>query len=64
MDYNKPLDLLHAAEETVWVKKVNTARVDGRLCSWASGFHPEKLPCRLDGGFMNGVLQCWPTDCF
>ncbi|TQB75773.1 hypothetical protein MPDQ_001737 [Monascus purpureus] len=42
------------AEETVWVKKVNTARVDGRICSWASGFHPEKLPCRLDGGFLNG----------
>ena len=54
MDYNKPLDQLHAAEETVWVKKVNTARVDGRICSWASAFHPEKLPCRLDGGFLNG----------
>ncbi|KAH1515606.1 hypothetical protein KXW39_000824 [Aspergillus fumigatus] len=54
MDYNKPLDLLHMAEETVWVKKVNTARVDGRICSWASAFHPEKLPCRLDGGFLNG----------
>ncbi|KAJ5142693.1 uncharacterized protein N7515_001480 [Penicillium bovifimosum] len=54
MDYNKPLDLLHAAEETVWVKKVNTARVDGRICSWASAFHPEKLACRLDGGFLNG----------
>ncbi|KAJ5584909.1 uncharacterized protein N7459_004709 [Penicillium hispanicum] len=42
------------AEETVWVKKVNTARVDGSICSWASAFHPEKLRCRLDGGFLNG----------
>lgn len=54
MDYNKPLDLLHAAEETDWVNKVNLARVDGRICNWASGFHPKKLPCRLDGGFLNG----------
>lgn len=54
MDYNKPLDLVHAAKETVWVKKVNAARVDGRICSWASPLHPEKLPCRLDGGFLNG----------
>ncbi|KAL4972142.1 phosphotransferase enzyme family protein [Aspergillus desertorum] len=54
MDYNKPLDLLHLAKEAVWVKKINTARGDGSICSWASSFHPERLPCRLDGGFMNG----------
>ncbi|CAG8182064.1 unnamed protein product [Penicillium olsonii] len=54
MDYNKPLDLLHRAEEAEWVHKVNMARVDGRLCDWATSLHPEKLPCRLDGGFLNG----------
>lgn len=54
MDYNRPLDLQHMAEEALWVKEVNTARVDGRICRWASGFHPEKLPCRLNGGFQNG----------
>lgn len=31
MDYNTPLDLLHMAEETEWVDKVNMARVDGHL---------------------------------
>lgn len=57
MNYNKPLDLLHMAEEANWVNKVNKvnmARVDGRLCNWATGFHPQKLPCQLVGGFLNG----------
>lgn len=54
MDYNKPLDLLHAAEESCWVDKVNSAHVDGRLCNWVTGLHPGKLSCRLDSGFMNG----------
>ncbi|KAJ6188553.1 hypothetical protein N7519_003461 [Penicillium mononematosum] len=54
MDYNKPLDLLHMAEEANWVDKVNMARVDGRLCSWATQYHPLRLPCRLVGGFHNG----------
>lgn len=40
MDYHKPLDLLHMAEEADWVNKVNMARVDGRLCNWATGFRP------------------------
>ncbi|KAE8148026.1 hypothetical protein BDV25DRAFT_142161 [Aspergillus avenaceus] len=54
MDYNKPLDLLHMVEESDWVRKVNMARVDGRICDWARGFHPKNIPCRLDGGFLNG----------
>ncbi|KAL6236317.1 hypothetical protein BDW75DRAFT_250229 [Aspergillus navahoensis] len=53
MDYHRPLDLLHAAEESVWVEKINAARVDRSICSWASGFHPEKLPYRLHGGFIS-----------
>lgn len=54
MDYHKPLDLLHMAEEADWVNKVNMARVDGRICNWATGYHPQKLPCQLVGGFLNG----------
>lgn len=54
MDYNKPLDLLHKAEEADWVNKVNMARADGRICNWARGYHPQKLPCQLVGGFLNG----------
>ena len=54
MDYHKPLALLHMAEEASWVNKINMARVDGRLCNWATGFHPQKLSCQLAGGFING----------
>ncbi|KAJ6160913.1 hypothetical protein N7470_004309 [Penicillium chermesinum] len=50
MDYNKSLDMLHAAEEAVWMKNVNTARADGPGLL----LYPEKLPCRLEGGFING----------
>ncbi|KAF9886617.1 hypothetical protein FE257_011257 [Aspergillus nanangensis] len=45
---------LHKAEESVWVDRVNEARLNGRLCSWMSTFHPCKLPCRIEGGFLNG----------
>lgn len=54
MDYHKPLDRLHMAEEASWVNKVNMARVDGRLCHWATRYHSLNLPCRLVGGFLNG----------
>lgn len=54
MDYHKPLDLLHMAQETDWVHQINVARVDGRICAWATGHHPQKLPCQLVGGFLNG----------
>ncbi|KAF7171854.1 hypothetical protein CNMCM5623_004165 [Aspergillus felis] len=53
MDYHNPLNLLHMAEESDWVNKVNMARVDGRICTWAQGFHPKNLSCRLHGGFLN-----------
>ncbi|KAJ0415189.1 hypothetical protein BJY00DRAFT_327199 [Aspergillus carlsbadensis] len=48
---------MNLAVKTVWVKKVDTARVDGRICSWASAFHPGKLPCRRNGGFLNGSIS-------
>ena len=54
MDYHKPLDRLHLAQEADWVSQVNKARVDGRLCDWVTAYHPQRLPCRLSGGFMNG----------
>lgn len=54
MDYNKSLDLLHMAQEEDWVNQVNKARVDGRICDWVTAHHPQELPCRLSGGFMNG----------
>ncbi|KAJ5775788.1 uncharacterized protein N7511_000799 [Penicillium nucicola] len=57
MDHNEPLGLLHTAQEADWVDKVNMARVDGRLCDWATSLHPEKLPCRLIGGFLNGAYN-------
>lgn len=47
MDYHKPLDLLHAAEEKIWLNKINQARGDGRLCNWVTGLHPQKLSCKL-----------------
>lgn len=54
MDYNKPLDSLHQVEEGFWVDEINMFRVNGRLCHWVTGFHPEKCSCQLDGGFLNG----------
>jgi aminoglycoside phosphotransferase (APT) family kinase protein len=57
MDYNNPLDLLHMAEESDWVDKVNMARVDKRICTWVKSFHPKNLSCRADGGFLNGAYN-------
>ncbi|KAL2870912.1 uncharacterized protein BJX67DRAFT_369843 [Aspergillus lucknowensis] len=45
---------LHQELESKWVDKVNEARLNGRLCSWVSTFHPCKLSCRIEGGFLNG----------
>ncbi|KAJ5194849.1 uncharacterized protein N7498_008287 [Penicillium cinerascens] len=30
------------------------ARADGRICNWATGYHPQKIPCQLVDGFLNG----------
>lgn len=54
MDYHKPLDLLHGAEEAIWMNKINEARADGRLCDWVTSFHPQKLSCQLLVGCLNG----------
>ncbi|KAJ5101329.1 hypothetical protein NUU61_003551 [Penicillium alfredii] len=54
MDCHKGLDYIHEAEEDIWVEKINELRLNGRLCSWMTGFHPQQLPCHLEGGFLNG----------
>lgn len=57
MDYNKCIDLIHEVQKNAWVDRVNAARVDGRMCHWVSTLHPDGLPCRLDGGFLNGAYN-------
>ena len=54
MDHNKPLDLLHAAEETKWVNWVNLARAEETICKWVKSFHPKKIPRQIASGFLNG----------
>lgn len=39
MDYKKPLDLLHAAEEAKWVDWVNLARAEESIFKWVTGFN-------------------------
>ncbi|KAK1765045.1 phosphotransferase enzyme family protein [Phialemonium atrogriseum] len=59
MDYNKCIDLIHDAQKDVWVDRVNAGRVDGRMCNWVSTLHPDRLPCRLDGGFLHGAYNLY-----
>lgn len=54
MDYDKRKYLIHEVQKNVWVDRVNAARVDGRMCNWVSTLHPDRLLCRLDGGFLHG----------
>ncbi|KAJ5145893.1 uncharacterized protein N7515_000457 [Penicillium bovifimosum] len=54
MDYNQGLDISNQIQEDVWVDEINEFRLNGRLCEWITGFHPEQIPCQLDGGFLNG----------
>ncbi|KAK6814919.1 hypothetical protein RU639_009772 [Aspergillus parasiticus] len=41
----------------LWVDKVNETHRMGRLCRWVSTFHPDKLPCQLDGTFYHGAFN-------
>lgn len=54
MDYDKRTDLIQEVQKNAWVERVNAARIDGRMRSWVTTLHPDKLPCRLDGGFLHG----------
>jgi hypothetical protein len=50
--------LVHELQGQLWVDKVNkTYRTGGRLCQCVSTFHPDKLPCRLDGTFHHGAFN-------
>ncbi len=54
MDIHKPRDLVNELRKSLWVGKVNRLRADRSFDPWVSTFHPDRLPCRLEGGFLNG----------
>ncbi|KAJ5355666.1 hypothetical protein N7517_010275, partial [Penicillium concentricum] len=43
MDTNALIDIVH--------------EVTGYFCQWVSTFHPDKLPCQLDGTFHHGAYN-------
>ncbi|KAL4985841.1 hypothetical protein BDW68DRAFT_164298 [Aspergillus falconensis] len=57
METNALIDLVHEMQGELWVGKVNEAHSMGRLCEWVSTFHPNKLPCQLDGTFRHGAFN-------
>jgi len=57
MDTNALIDLVHEVQGQLWVDKVNETHRTGRLCQWVSTFHPDKLPCQLDGTFHHGAFN-------
>ena len=54
MDYNQGIDFSHQVQEDIWVDEINKFRVNGRMCEWVATLHPDKIPCQLEGGFLNG----------
>lgn len=57
MDTNALLDLVHEAQSQLWIDKINETHRAGHLCQWVSTFHPDKLPCHLDGTFHHGAFN-------
>jgi aminoglycoside phosphotransferase (APT) family kinase protein len=57
METNALVDLVHEVQGELWVDKVNETHRTGRLCQWVSSFHPDKLPCQLDGTFHYGAFN-------
>lgn len=57
MDTNALIDLVHEVQSQLWVDRVIEAHRTGRLCQWVSTFHPDKLPCQLDGTFHHGAFN-------
>lgn len=57
MDTDAFLDILHEEQSQIWVDKVNETYRTGHLCQWVSTFHPNSLPCRLDGTFHHGAFN-------
>lgn len=64
MDYNQGLDFSHQTQEEIWVDEINRFRMNGGLCEWVASFHPDEIPCRLDGGFLNGSYNVGPKFIF
>lgn len=57
MDTNALIDLVHEMQGQLWVDQVNETLRTGLLCEWVSTFHPNKLPCQLDGPFHHGAFN-------
>ncbi|TAQ90749.1 hypothetical protein B7494_g929 [Chlorociboria aeruginascens] len=57
MDTNALIDLVHEVQGQLWVDKVNEIYRTGRLCQWVSTFHPDKLPCQLDGMICDNYID-------
>ncbi|OJZ90609.1 hypothetical protein ASPFODRAFT_56887 [Aspergillus luchuensis CBS 106.47] len=57
MDTNALVELIHEVQGQLWVDKVNETHKLGRLCPWVSTFHPDKLPCELEGSFHHGAFN-------
>lgn len=57
MDTNEIIDFIHDVESQLWVDKINGAYRTGSFCQWVSTFHPNKLPCQLDGTFHHGAFN-------
>ncbi|PWY95732.1 hypothetical protein BO94DRAFT_562367 [Aspergillus sclerotioniger CBS 115572] len=57
MDTNAIIDIIHVVQGQLWVDQMNETHRTGRLCQWVSTFHPDKLPCQLDGTFHHGAFN-------
>ncbi|KAI2699397.1 hypothetical protein CBS147332_8283 [Penicillium roqueforti] len=57
MDTNALIDIVHEVQGQIWVDRVNETYRTGHLCQWVSTFHPDKLPCQLDGTFHHGAFN-------
>ncbi|KAL5362777.1 hypothetical protein BJX96DRAFT_166930 [Aspergillus floccosus] len=57
MDTNAITDFVHEVQSQLWVDKINETHASGRLCQWVSTFHPNQLPCLLDGTFHHDAFN-------
>lgn len=57
MDTNALIDIVHEVQGQIWVDRVNETYRMSHLCQWVSTFHPDKLPCQLDGTFHHGAFN-------
>lgn len=49
MDTNHVLDQFYSISTKVWIRKVNKLYGNGEFRQWVSSFHPQRLPCALEG---------------